>query len=229
MHEDHDPIARILKKLELAKQADPDFEVFGAKSHRYIVNLPASTDTVLYFEKRYGVALPDAYKRFILEVANGGPKRSAAGPFYGIFGQCAGGCSCEGDSRAIALQRERPVAAIRRTPPRQRARHFNRCPGQGGRRKQQQRACPPRCAAVRNEGLTRRQGGIRLCKEGAARSVRACRRLARIPAAWLTFVQGNGGPRVVAEPDVHAVPGRQGPQRKQSTPHGAARRNVGLR
>ncbi len=45
MHEDHDPIARILKKLELAKQADPDFEVFGAKSHRYIVNLPASTDT----------------------------------------------------------------------------------------------------------------------------------------------------------------------------------------
>ncbi len=78
---------RIRKKLEQVKVHDSSFKVFGATSHRYELNPPASLSYVETFEKRYGIQLPEAYKAFILSVGNGGNSRqnSGAGPYYGIY------------------------------------------------------------------------------------------------------------------------------------------------
>jgi hypothetical protein len=82
-----DQVSRILEKLRLARLSDPEFEVFGASAHRYIVHPPASEEAILRFEKQHAIALPDAYKSFLLHVGNGGVgfSGSAAGPFYGIY------------------------------------------------------------------------------------------------------------------------------------------------
>lgn len=79
---------RILDKLARARVADPKLEVFGADAHGYAVHAPASPRTVSDFEARLTVALPEAYRRFVLEVGNGGDgyEGSGAGPFYGIYG-----------------------------------------------------------------------------------------------------------------------------------------------
>lgn len=81
------PLSRIREKLRLARQADPEFEVFGADSHRYVVQPPASAEAIRNFEERYSTTLPDAYKAFLLHIGNGGVgyAGSAAGPFYGIY------------------------------------------------------------------------------------------------------------------------------------------------
>jgi len=88
MNSDSDQTRRILDKLVLARAADPEYKVFGASSHRYVVHAPASLDAVRRFEERVGITLPDAFRRFLLEVGCGGDgyEGSAAGPFYGVFG-----------------------------------------------------------------------------------------------------------------------------------------------
>jgi hypothetical protein len=85
-------ISRILKKLPLAKSADPEFGVFGARAHRYVIHAPASAKAIRDFESRYAITLPEAYKRFLLGVGNGGIAHagSGAGPFYGIYELGAG-------------------------------------------------------------------------------------------------------------------------------------------
>lgn len=80
-------IHSIKQKLIQAKQVDVDFKVFGASSHKYEINPPASINEVEAFEKRYSVQLPDCYRAFVLQVGNGGTSymNSGAGPFYGIY------------------------------------------------------------------------------------------------------------------------------------------------
>lgn len=87
MMEFNDQIQRIKDKLPKAKKADKNLEVFGAKSHKYQLNDPATIEEVSAFEQKYGIDLPDCYKAFILQVGNGGIayEGAAAGPFYGIY------------------------------------------------------------------------------------------------------------------------------------------------
>jgi hypothetical protein len=71
-----------------ANPTDSKLEVFGADSHGYVVHAPASPQAVSDTEARLAIKLPQAYRRFLLEVGNGGDgyNGSAAGPFYGIYG-----------------------------------------------------------------------------------------------------------------------------------------------
>lgn len=80
MTEYQEQIQRIKDKLLDAKKADKNLEVFGATSHKYNINQPATPNEVLEFEQKYSIKLPECYKSFILYIGNGG-----AGPFYGIY------------------------------------------------------------------------------------------------------------------------------------------------
>ena len=88
MNSDSDQTRRILDKLARARAADPEHKVFGASAHRYVLRAPASPQAVTGFEERLGITLPEAFRRFLLEVGCGGDgyEGSAAGPFYGVFG-----------------------------------------------------------------------------------------------------------------------------------------------
>jgi len=85
-------IERIKVKLRLAKNTDTFFEVFGASSHKYILNSPMDIQEINDFERTYNLTLPDTYKTFLSEIGNGGLEyknsvvgNSGAGPDYGIF------------------------------------------------------------------------------------------------------------------------------------------------
>lgn len=80
-------IERIKKKLVIAKDTDKEFKVFGASSHKYILEETISEDAILKFENDYAVSLPEEYKLFLLHIGNGGVsyQNSAAGPSYGIY------------------------------------------------------------------------------------------------------------------------------------------------
>ncbi|WP_152396601.1 SMI1/KNR4 family protein [Paenibacillus guangzhouensis] len=72
-------LIRIRRKLELAAQADPTYNVFGSRAHRYQLNEPLSLAEVEQFEREHGITLPEDYVDFMTEIGNGG-----AGPYYGI-------------------------------------------------------------------------------------------------------------------------------------------------
>lgn len=80
-------IQRIKGKLLQAKKTDNNLKVFGADKHKYVINKPTTLESVTEVEKKYSIDLPDCYKAFILNVANGGIgwQNSAAGPFFGIY------------------------------------------------------------------------------------------------------------------------------------------------
>lgn len=85
-------IERIKIKLRLAKTTDAFLEVFGASSHRYVLDKPLKKERVEEFEKEYNISLPEGYKTFLTEIGNGGREygnsvvgNSGAGPYYGIF------------------------------------------------------------------------------------------------------------------------------------------------
>jgi hypothetical protein len=76
----HAALARIADKLAALRRADPRLEVYGASSHRYHLNPPLSEREVLAFEERARVTIPEEYRVYLLEFANGG-----AGPDNGVF------------------------------------------------------------------------------------------------------------------------------------------------
>jgi hypothetical protein len=73
-------LSRIAEKLrEVA--SDPDrFTSFGAEKHRYRLNPPLPEASVAAFEAEHEIVLPEGYRRFVVEVADGG-----AGPGYGLL------------------------------------------------------------------------------------------------------------------------------------------------
>src|SRR5262245_31174870 len=62
----------IVAKVEQLRRDDPDCKVYGAWSHRYGSRPPLEARSLLEFERRQGIELPDEYRDFLLQVANGG-------------------------------------------------------------------------------------------------------------------------------------------------------------
>lgn len=54
--------------------------VFGAKSHLYHLNDPLKIEAVEAFERKHNIELPEDYRRYLTEFAEGG-----AGPAYGVY------------------------------------------------------------------------------------------------------------------------------------------------
>jgi hypothetical protein len=63
--------------LQHLRSAAPD--IFGADGHRFTLNPPLGETQVLAFERQHTIRLPAEYRRFLVELGNGG-----AGPYYGI-------------------------------------------------------------------------------------------------------------------------------------------------
>ena len=74
------PLEELRALLNKAKAVDKYCYQFGAKSHQYQWNPPASVEEVEDFEQKIGVRLPEEYRNFLLLAGNGG-----AGPYYGLF------------------------------------------------------------------------------------------------------------------------------------------------
>ena len=73
-------VTRLHAKLTELRHRDTQLHVFGASTHRYLLNPCLSEHQVQEAEARYGIALPEEYRRFLLFMGDGG-----AGPDYGIF------------------------------------------------------------------------------------------------------------------------------------------------
>ena len=94
-----------MKALLRRMQAeDPDFRVFGAEQHRYLLGPTLTESELLAFEQQHGIRLPSEYRLFLAEAGNGGlgpdaPRsfmgKSGAGPFYGLLtlGDAAEDCT----------------------------------------------------------------------------------------------------------------------------------------
>lgn len=67
----------IVDKVKQIQRDDPGFNVYGAGSHRYSLRPPLEARCLVEFERRHGIELPEEYREFLLQVANGG-----AGPGY---------------------------------------------------------------------------------------------------------------------------------------------------
>ncbi|HZS07059.1 MAG TPA: SMI1/KNR4 family protein [Blastocatellia bacterium] len=74
---DFESIKTDLERLRSAKKRP---NVFGAESHGFQLNPPLPESAVIKFEKRHNILLPADYRRFLIELGNGG-----AGPYYGLF------------------------------------------------------------------------------------------------------------------------------------------------
>jgi len=87
MHQYEEQIKRIKEKFGAAKKKDWQRKVFGADSHRYVINKPLAEKELTSFEEKYHISLPGSFRAFLLQFGNGGKSYadSAAGPFYGIY------------------------------------------------------------------------------------------------------------------------------------------------
>jgi hypothetical protein len=74
-------VPKIVDGLRFLREADRNLAVFGANGHNYKLRPCVDEVKVVEFECRYSVRLPDDYRRFLIELGNGG-----AGPYYGILG-----------------------------------------------------------------------------------------------------------------------------------------------
>jgi hypothetical protein len=63
-----------LQRLRIARP-----EIFGASSHHFRLNAPLVEAEVRAFERQHAIQLPLEYRRFLIELGNGG-----AGPYYGV-------------------------------------------------------------------------------------------------------------------------------------------------
>ena len=66
------PLEELRALLNKAKAVDKYCYQFGAKSHQYQWNPPASVEEVEEFEQKIGVRLPEEYRDFLLLAGNGG-------------------------------------------------------------------------------------------------------------------------------------------------------------
>lgn len=72
-------IPYIRQSLTRLKALDKKCRVFGSRTHKYLLNPAIRESEVRAFESKYAIRLPEAYRRFLIEIGNGG-----AGPYYGL-------------------------------------------------------------------------------------------------------------------------------------------------
>jgi hypothetical protein len=72
-------LARIARKLDAVRAADPGCVIYGASQHRYRLNPCLHEASIAAFEERVGVKLPPEYRAFVQRLGNGG-----AGPDNGL-------------------------------------------------------------------------------------------------------------------------------------------------
>jgi Leucine-rich repeat (LRR) protein len=79
-----DRLLRIKDKLEQLIKKDSQFQIFGSNhewnGHRYQLHEPLAEADLAAFEAQHQLQLPDEYRAFLNQLANGG-----AGPFYGLY------------------------------------------------------------------------------------------------------------------------------------------------
>ena len=75
----NEKINTIQNKLSELKALDKNYRIFGADTHKYILNDTLSEAEIIEFEKNFNIKLPEGYSDFIQFIGNGG-----AGPFYGL-------------------------------------------------------------------------------------------------------------------------------------------------
>jgi len=73
-------LGKIAAAIDRLRTANPPPDVFGARHHRFVLNIPLPEPEVAAFEMAHRIRLPDEYRRFLVDVGNGG-----AGPYYGLF------------------------------------------------------------------------------------------------------------------------------------------------
>lgn len=75
-------LTRIKQKIEYIQNEGWEnySDVFAFGRHRMVMNPPLSLEKLLEFEQTYQLRLPEGYRRFLLEIGNGG-----AGPYYGLL------------------------------------------------------------------------------------------------------------------------------------------------
>lgn len=73
-------IERIKVKLDVMDWMDSDGMVFSGDYIHYKLNPPASESHLQEFEAKHNLSLPEGYRRFLLQVGNGG-----AGPYPGLI------------------------------------------------------------------------------------------------------------------------------------------------
>lgn len=89
-------------RLAELKLADPRLEqTFGAGAHGFALALPLDAAAVTTFETLHGVALPEAYRTFLLQVGSEG-----AGPGYGLMGLPVGEVATATVAGACPLTRQ---------------------------------------------------------------------------------------------------------------------------
>ncbi|WP_327085181.1 SMI1/KNR4 family protein [Nonomuraea sp. NBC_01738] len=71
----------IRRGLDALRAYDPEFALFGARTHRYRFGPPIEEAALVTIEARIGTRLPDDYRTFLSRLGNGG-----AGPYYGVHG-----------------------------------------------------------------------------------------------------------------------------------------------
>jgi hypothetical protein len=70
----------ILEQIERLKTLDSERKIFGSYFHDYQLNPCLDEDAIDFLLAKYVIDLPGDYRRFLLEVGNGG-----AGPYHGLF------------------------------------------------------------------------------------------------------------------------------------------------
>lgn len=73
-------VSPVLACPECGATDESSWEVFGARSHGYNLNPCLQEEQIQGFERQWGVALPEEYRWFLINVGNGG-----AGPYYGLW------------------------------------------------------------------------------------------------------------------------------------------------
>jgi hypothetical protein len=71
-------VERITKSVTTLRESQST--IFGASSHRFLLNDKLTETEVEAFERLHKVRLPSDYRNFLKLIGNGG-----AGPFYGVF------------------------------------------------------------------------------------------------------------------------------------------------